>query len=105
LKKQGLKRFDETNPPAVELTRALIIQMVNEVKSDGAQATVFIIPNKKRQSNFPLTPEEVTAAGATLIDGREFLERRDYYDRDQHWRASGHQKAAAKSADSIRSRN
>jgi len=105
LKKQGFKRFDETTPRAVELTRALLKRLIEEIKLDGAHPTIFIIPNNKRQSNFPLTPEEVTAAGATLIDGREFLERRDYYNRDQHWRASGHQKAEAKLADSIRSRN
>jgi len=104
LKKQGLKRFDETKPRAVELTRALLKRLIEEIKLDGAHPTVFIIPNKKLHSNFPLPPEEVTEAGATLIDGRKFLEPGDYYNRDSHWRASGHQKAAATLAKETKSR-
>lgn len=104
LKKQGLEGFSDTKPAAVKLTRALFKQFIEEIKNHGAHPTVFIIPGKKLNSNFPLTPEEVAETGATLIDGRSFLETGDYYNRDSHWRASGHQKGAAVLAEMITSR-
>lgn len=94
LKKHGLKRFDETQPEAVALTRALLRQFAEDVIKGGAHLTVFIIPHKTLQSNFPLTRDEVVEAGATLIDGRDFLKTGDYYKRDSHWTATGHRKAA-----------
>ncbi len=101
LKKQGLKNFSDTQPKAVELTRALLRQFIKDISSDGARSAVFIIPGKNQESNFPLTPEEVIMAGASLIDGRYFLGPNDYYVIDSHWRASGHRKAASAVLDAI----
>lgn len=94
LKKQGLKRFDTAQPEAVELTRALLRQFAEDVIKGDAHLTVFIIPHTTMQSNFPLTRDEVAEAGATLIDGRDFLKTGNYYKRDSHWTATGHRKAA-----------
>ncbi|MBL8202135.1 MAG: SGNH/GDSL hydrolase family protein [Chromatiales bacterium] len=95
LKKQGLKQFDDATTPAVGLTRALLLQLARQIQADGARVVFVVIPNQDRlRSNFPLTRAEVEAAGATLLDGRDFLTPDDYYPRDGHWRPSGHRKAA-----------
>ncbi|MEO8225751.1 MAG: SGNH/GDSL hydrolase family protein [Gammaproteobacteria bacterium] len=97
LRKQGLQKFDDATTPALGLTRSLLRQMATEIRADGARVIFVIVPNPaEMHSNFPLTADEVTALGATLVDGREFLTPADYYPRDGHWRASGHRKAAEK---------
>ncbi|MDH5276971.1 MAG: SGNH/GDSL hydrolase family protein [Gammaproteobacteria bacterium] len=102
LREQGLAKFDDATTPALGLTRALLLHMANEIRADGARVIFVVIPNQGGlQSNFPLTAEEVAAAGATLVDGREFLTVDDYYRRDGHWRPSGHRKAAEKLAAQI----
>lgn len=99
LRKQGLEKFDEQNPEAVELTSALLKQFVADVHHDGAEAIIVIIPARpKITSNFPLTQTEVARMGVVLIDGREFLTAGDYYQRDSHWRPSGHRKVAKRLA-------
>jgi hypothetical protein len=103
LREQGLAQFDDATTPAVGLTRALLLRLAETIRADGARVIFAIIPNQGGiQSNFPLTADEVAAAGVTLIDGRDFLTEDDYYRRDGHWRASGHRKAAELIAAQIR---
>ena len=94
LKEQGLTRFDDATDAGVTLTRALIGELAREIRAAGAEPVILVIPNRALESNFPMTPDEVTALGATLIDGRSFLTEEDDYPLDAHWRASGHAKAA-----------
>ena len=104
LRQQGMAKFDDATTPAVGLTRALLRQLVTEIRADGAAVFFVIVPNQHgMRTNFPLTADEVAAAGATLIDGRDFLTLDDYYHRDGHWRPSGHRKAAEQLARQIRS--
>jgi len=103
LKKRGLKGFSDTNSNAAALTEALIAQFVMDIRSDGSEPIIVIIPNKNgMDTNFPLDAETVEEMGAGLVDGRQFLGKDDYYSRDSHWRASGHEKTAQKLAEIIR---
>lgn len=93
LREQGLEKFNDTSEKGVGLTRALLRELVAEVRAAGARPVIVIIPDRKEMSStFPMTAEEVAALGAGLLDGRDYLVRADYYDRDSHWRASGHAK-------------
>lgn len=94
LERQGLQKFDDSTPVGVELTRALLAALAAEARAAGARPVFLVIPNQLMTSNFPLDSAAVDEMGATLVDGREFLEPADYYRRDGHWRASGHRKAA-----------
>jgi hypothetical protein len=99
LREQGLAGFSDATTPAVGLTRALLLRLADDIRADGARLIIVLIPNQAgMQSNFPLTAEEVAAAGAAVVDGRDFLTPDDYYRRDSHWRSSGHRKAAEKLA-------
>ncbi len=103
LRKQGLEKFNDSNPKGVNLTRALLGQLVNEIRADGATPIVVIIPDRKRMdSTFPMTEAELTTLGAGLLDGRGYLIREDYYNRDSHWRPSGHEKTAARLVPMVR---
>lgn len=95
LSQQGLQSYSDGTSDAVELTRALLRGLVGEVRAAGARPVLVIIPdNRKLTSNLPFTAEELAELGVTVVDGRGFLTREDYYGRDLHWRASGHRKAA-----------
>lgn len=94
LRNQGLKTFGDATPAGVDLTKALLAELCREIQADGARPIIFVIPPQDMQSNFPLTADEVAALGASLVDGRQFLDAADYYRMDGHWRASGHRKAA-----------
>jgi len=98
LERQGMQKFDDATPVGTDLTRALLAALVQEIRAAGAKPVMLVIPNPALTSNFPLTRPEVEALGATLLDGRDFLDPADYYPRDGHWRPSGHAKAAAELA-------
>ena len=66
----------------------------------GARLTLFVIPARRLatgtlESNIPIDVATAAQLGTGWIDGRELLGMEDYYRRDTHWRASGHEKAAA----------
>jgi len=94
LKKSNLKNYNDATPEARSLTRGLLLQMFHEVKQDGARFIVVVIPNVDLTSNFPFSKEESQALGMTVIDGRDFVGKDDYYPRDGHWKPSAHRKAA-----------
>jgi lysophospholipase L1-like esterase len=95
LRQQGLESYSDGSSDAVELTRALLRGLVADIRAAGARPVLFVIPDSRRlDSNLPLTERELTALGVTVVDGRGFLTRDDYYARDSHWRPSGHRKAA-----------
>lgn len=95
LREQGLEKFNDTSEKGTSLTRALLRQLVADVRAAGARPVIVVIPDRKEMSStFPLPAEEVAALGVELLDGRDYLVRADYYDRDSHWRPSGHEKTA-----------
>ena len=94
LREQGMKSYDDSTPESVRLTRALLVELIREIRADGAKPVVFIIPSRNLRSNFPMSREEILKLGAAWVDGRQFLKPEDYYVHDEHWRASGHDKAA-----------
>jgi hypothetical protein len=103
MREQGLERFNDTSPKAQGLTRAVFQLMVADIRADGARPIIVVIPNKRGLATvFPFSASEINAMGAVLVDGREFLVPDDYYDRDEHWRPSGHRKAALRLAEAIR---
>lgn len=103
MKQQGLEGYDDASPEALALTRALLAELVGQIRQTGAQVVFVVIPNKRgMQSGFPLTPQEVAALGARLVDGRDYLSPDDYYKRDNHWKPSGHRKTAEQLADVVR---
>ena len=97
LQKQGLKSFSEEKPKAVELTRELLTKFIQDIRDIGAVPTIFVIPAKDESghlsSNFPLQPGETVELGTSFLNGKEFLEVTDYYERDSHWNSKGHEKA------------
>lgn len=95
LRSQGLGAYDEAAAGASALTSSLLRQMVSEVQSTGAQVVMVNIPSRRLdRSNFPMTVGQVAEIGAEYLDGRDYLVSADYYDRDSHWRPSGHRKTA-----------
>ncbi len=100
LRQQGLEKFNDTSPKGLELTRALIAELVAETRSDGATPVIVTIPDRKHMaSSFPFDAGALAGMGGVLLlDGREYLTREDYYKRDQHWRPSGHRKTAERLA-------
>ena len=94
LKKVNMKYHTDTTPEARALTRALLLELANEVKRDGSRFIVMVIPMPDLSSNFPFSGEELQGTGITVIDGRGFLSKEDYYPHDGHWKPSGHRKAA-----------
>ena len=92
----GLRSYNEANAYGVALTRALLLELRREVENDGANFIVVIIPNNDDPSisNFPFGPAESRTLGMSIADGRDFVDKSDYYTRDGHWRPSGHRKAA-----------
>lgn len=103
MKQQGLTDYDDASPEALALTRALLAELVAQIRQAGGEVVFVVIPNKRgMQSGFPLTPQEVAALGARLVDGRDYLTPADYYNRDNHWKPSGHRKTAEQLADVVR---
>ena len=95
LRKEGLNGFSDTNQKSIELTRALLGQLVTDIRANEALPVIVVIPDKNTmESNFPLSPETVAAMGVQLVDGREYLGVQDYWVVDSHWKASGHRKTA-----------
>ncbi len=94
LKKVNLKYHTDTTPEARSLTRALLLELASEVKQDGSRFIVVVIPMPDLSSNFPFSRGELQATGMTVLDGRNFLSKEDYYPHDGHWKPSGHRKAA-----------
>jgi lysophospholipase L1-like esterase len=96
LRDQGLERYNDTSEKGMGLTRALLRQLADEVRQAGAWPLFVIIPDRTRidETTFPFSPEQVTAMGAGLLDGRQLLVPEDYYQRDSHWRPIGHRKIA-----------
>jgi hypothetical protein len=92
----GLKSYNDGNTYGVALTRALLLALRREVEGDGARFIVFIVPDNDdpNTSNFPFTRTEWQTLGINVVDGRNVVDRSDYFARDGHWRPSGHQKAA-----------
>ena len=104
IRKQGLKSYDDLTPEAVALTRALLVQMIADIRRDGAEPVFVLIPEKRHMSvtSFPLSLAEAQELGARVVDGREYLSAEDYYVRDSHWRPVGHRKTAERLAALIR---
>lgn len=94
LASHDMDTFVTPSAHAVVLTRALLHRFVADLRHDDVLPIVFVIPTRDLTSNFPMSRQEVLAAGADLVDGRDFLDREDYFVRDTHWRPSGHDKAA-----------
>jgi len=95
LRKQGMKKFTELKPEAVELTRGLLRQFIADIQSDNAKPIIVVIPDGHNMtSNFPLAADQIDVLGATLVDDLKYLDRSDYFVRDIHWRPSGHLKTA-----------
>jgi hypothetical protein len=95
LHKVGLKTYNEGTAYGIALTRSLLLQLQGEVESDGAKFIVMIIPDTNTiTSNFPFTRVEWQTRGMAVADGRDFIDRNDYYARDGHWKPLAHRKAA-----------
>lgn len=96
LHKVGLRDYNEGSAYGIALTRALLLELRQEVESDGSYFIVVIIPNNDNPAttNFPLSREEWQPLKLSVVDGRDFVDRSDYYVRDGHWKPSGHRKAA-----------
>ena len=96
LHKFGLKDYNEGNAYGIGLTRALLLELRREVESAGAHFIIVIIPNNDNPAttDFPFTRVEWQKLGMSVVDGRDFIDRNDYYAQDGHWRPSGHRKAA-----------
>jgi len=106
LREQGLKSFSDVQVKSITLTKALIYQLIVDIRADDAKPIIVVIPNKNAMSsNFPLERRAVMNAGAELIDGRNYLVKENYYSRDGHWNASGHRKTAEILAQMIRREN
>ena len=101
LSAQGMKNSQQEKPEAVSLTRALILQLMADVRQDGAIPFVVIIPGRRMNTNFPVAADDLLKAGAVLVDGRDFLAGSDYYEIEGHWRPEGHAKAAAAIAERL----
>jgi hypothetical protein len=103
LKKEGLKTFDATkNTRAKDLTRALLRQFALDIQSDDAVPMLVLIPGRRITSNVPFDNEELEAMGYVVVDGRDFLNVRDYFKVDAHWRPSGHAKAVEHMLEPVR---
>lgn len=73
------------------------------MRGAGALPIFFVVPDGRTlASNFPLEPAELAHLEVGLVDGREFLAREDYHPRDSHWRAGGHDAAAERLAEAVR---
>lgn len=104
IRDQGFSGYDDTTPKAIALTRALLRQLATDISRAGARVVFVLVPNSRTNMScsFPLTPAEVQALGASLVDGREYLSVDDSYAQDLHWRPSGHRKTAERLAALIR---
>lgn len=95
LRRKGLRSSSEEKPEAVRLTRALVMRFAKEIHENGSKAGLFVIPNKTLNSNFLFEDKELVDSYDFIINGSEFLTGGDYYERDGHWTAAGHRKAAS----------
>ncbi|MCH8112369.1 MAG: SGNH/GDSL hydrolase family protein [Proteobacteria bacterium] len=94
LAEHDMRSSTQQNPAAMELTRRVFIELLRKIRSDGARSLIFIIPDRKMKTNFPVSFQTIDSLQAIAIDGRKFLSRTDYYDIDGHWRSRGHRNAA-----------
>ena len=95
LREQGLATFRDATTEATELTRALLMQFVGDVREADARPAFVIVPEGRTlTSNFPLRAAELSAMSVPTVDGREFLQISSYYPRDSHWRPEAHRKVA-----------
>lgn len=92
LDEQGLEGYSKINPRAKGLTVALLNELEREITQRGSRFFVFVIPGAGLTSNFPF--DHLTTFEDITIDGRQVLTREHYYQRDGHWNASGHERAA-----------
>jgi hypothetical protein len=104
IRDQGVSGYDDTTPKAIALTRAPLLQLATSVTGAGARMVFMLVPNSRTNMScsFPLTPAEVQALGASLVDGREYLSPDDSCTHDLDWRSIGHRKTAERLADLIR---
>ena len=100
---QGMSTYNDLEPHAMALTRALLRQFVADVKADGGNVIIAVIPNvrEKMSTNFPLNSAELSDLDITFVDGRTFLVPADFFKRDLHLRAVGNAKLANQLAAAI----
>lgn len=91
---RGFADYDTGGDQGAPLTQALVRLLVEEVSRDSTDPILYVIPDYKRESSFPLTPDEVRRAGGQVFDGRDVWERRQYFPVDLHWTPLGHRQAA-----------
>ena len=94
LAEHGMRSSTEEKPAAMVLTRLVIIELLREISRDRVRSMIFIVPTRQMKTNFPVSFQTIDSLQAIAIDGRKFLASMDYYDRDGHWRNSGHRIAA-----------
>jgi len=94
LKQKGLSSYststEDTGP--IDLTVGLLRTLNSVVQRIGSRFFVFVIPNASLDTNYPF--EQLTDFEKNTIDGREMMTGADYHNRDGHWTAEGHRKAA-----------
>ena len=100
---QGMSSPNDLQPRVVALTRALIRQFVADIKADGGNVILAVIPSVREHmsTNLPFTEAELAELGVTFIDGRTFLVPENFFRRDVHMRADGNAKLARQLADVI----
>ena len=92
LREKGLKSYEGAADTSNDLTIGLIRQLNIEITQSGSEILIFVIPNRAIESNFPFS--EILESGIEIIDGRKLVSPVDYYEKDSHWKPSGHEKAA-----------
>ena len=92
LSKKGLTSYSTKDDTPRNLTVALFGAFEKRLKDDGVGFGVFVIPGAKLETNYPA--EMLSGLSERTILGSQILAQEDYYVRDGHWKASGHEKAA-----------
>jgi len=92
LKEAGLSGYTEKNDNSIGLAIALLNTIQREVEESGSGFSIFVIPGKNLESNYPFS--RMVQYAINTFDGREVVKESDYYKLDSHWRAIGHEKAA-----------
>jgi hypothetical protein len=91
---RGMGSFDTSTEHSVLLTRALVTELVADLRRDGALCVVLVVPTREMRTNFPFSSQEVRALGAQFLDASDLLTTADYFARDTHWRPAGHRTMA-----------